>query len=74
MSSESKPTLSFATIELEKFMTELEDLGEDHNLLKPWTEIGVEWAKKYYIRMDDTRAYVIAMCKSFKWLITADDH
>jgi len=49
MSSESKPTLSFATIELEKFMTELEDLGEDHNLLKPWTEIGVEWAKKYYI-------------------------
>jgi len=37
--------------------------------LKPWVDVGVEWAKKYYRRMDHTRAYVIAMCKFFSWLV-----
>lgn len=46
-------------------MTELEEVGDEHELLKPWTDIGVHWATKYYIRMDDTDAYVITMCKSF---------
>jgi hypothetical protein len=45
------------------FMTELEKLGEQHKVLRPWTEIGLRWATKYYIRMDDTDVYVIAMCK-----------
>jgi hypothetical protein len=63
MSSESTPVLSRAIIEFEKFMTELERLGADHPVLKPWTDIGVHWATKYYIRMDDTKAYVVSMCK-----------
>ena len=47
-------------------MTELERLGDDHPVLKPWADIGVHWATKYYIRMDDTKAYVVSMCKSLK--------
>jgi len=41
MSSESTPVLSRAIIEFEKFMTELEALGEKYEVLKPWTDIGV---------------------------------
>lgn len=52
-------------------MTELEEVGESHEVLKPWTDIGVQWATKYYIRMDNTDAYVITMCKSFNERITA---
>ena len=46
-------------------MTKWEKLGEQHQTLKPWTDIGVKWATKYYDRMDETNAYVITMCKSF---------
>lgn len=65
------PVLSRAIIDFEKFMTAWEDLGEKYQVLKPWTDIGMQWATKYYVRMDDTKAYVVAMCKSFNWLITA---
>jgi hypothetical protein len=44
-------------------MTEWEVLGKKFAVLKPWTAIGLRWATKYYIRMDDTEAYVLAMCK-----------
>jgi hypothetical protein len=71
MSSESTPVLSRAIIKFEKFMTELERLGHDHPVLKPWTDIGVHWATKYYIRMDDTKAYVVSMCKFLYRRITA---
>lgn len=57
------PVLSRAIINFEVLMTRWEILGKEHNVLKPWTEIGLRWARKYYIRMDDTDSYVIAMCK-----------
>lgn len=44
-------------------MTEWEILGKEHDILKPWTDIGLRWATKYYVRMDDTEAYVLTMCK-----------
>ncbi len=44
-------------------MTEWERLGDQYHVLKPWTEISLHWAKKYYIQMDDTEAYVVTMCK-----------
>jgi hypothetical protein len=47
------------------FMTDWERLAAQHELLRPWTEIGLQWAKKYYKRMDDTDAYVVTMCKSW---------
>ena len=65
------PVLSHAIIKFERFMMELEGLGEQYPILKPWMDIGVHWAIKYYIRMNDTKAYVIAICKSSNWPITA---
>ncbi len=64
MSSESTPVLSHAISSFKKFMTEWEKIASQHEELWPWAEIGLQWAKKYYIRMDDTDAYVITMCQS----------
>jgi len=59
------------------FMTEWENLGREHKILKFWTEIGLKWAKKYYVRMDETDAYVVAMCKFYArygtWLTASAD-
>jgi hypothetical protein len=63
MSAETTPILSRAIPDFEMLMTEWERLGADCPELRFWTEIGLRWAKKYYIRMDDTDAYVVAMCK-----------
>jgi hypothetical protein len=49
MSSESTPVLSHAISDFEMFMTEWEKLGAEHEVLKFWTEIGLHWAKKYYV-------------------------
>ena len=61
MSSESTPVLSRTILTFE--MTEWEKLMEEYSILKPWIEISLRWATKYYIRMDETEAYVVAMCK-----------
>ena len=45
------------------FMWEWEVLAEKHPRLKPWIDVGLEWAGEYYTRMDRTDAYIIAMCK-----------
>ena len=63
MSAHTTPILSGAVPSFELFMTKWEQLGDDHMNLKPWIDIGLKWAKKYYTKMDDTRAYVIAMCE-----------
>lgn len=63
MSSEWTPVLSRAIINFEMLMSEWERIAEQHECLKPWIKIGLHWATKYYIRMDDTEAYVVAMCK-----------
>jgi len=48
-SSESMLVLSCAIIDFEKFMTEWERLGDEHKVLKPWMDIGLCWATKYYV-------------------------
>jgi hypothetical protein len=63
MSSEMTPVVSKAIKYFELFMTDLESLGSEFRELKPWTDIGLSCAKKYYVQMDDTDAYVISMCK-----------
>ena len=65
MSAHATPVLSGAIPTFELFITQWEQLGEQFGNLKPWTDIGLKWANKYYNRMDDTRAYIIAMCKFF---------
>lgn len=63
MSSERMPTLSLAVPAFEMFMSAWEALGEKNPRLKRYTKVGLEWAVKYYNKMDSTRAYVVAMCK-----------
>lgn len=63
MSAHATPVLSGAIPSFELFMTQWERLGKEYRTLKPWTDIGLKWARKYYSRMDDTRAYIIAMCE-----------
>jgi hypothetical protein len=63
MSSKSTPVLSHAISGFKKFMMQWESLGDQHDKLKPWADIGLNMAKKYYRRMDDTNVYVITMCK-----------
>jgi hypothetical protein len=64
MSAESMPVLSGAVPSFEIFMTRWEKLRNKYPQLKPWVDIGLKWAEKYYTRMDDTDAYVVAMCES----------
>ena len=63
LSYEKTPVLSHAIPHFEMFMTELERLGHEHDILRPWAEVGLHWATKYYIWMDETEAYVVMMCK-----------
>ena len=63
MSSDSNPVLAGTIPAFEKFMTAWERLADKHRRLKPWIEIGLDWATTYYSRMDRTNAYVIAMGK-----------
>jgi hypothetical protein len=72
MSSESTPILSRAISYFEVFMTQLEELGREHELLEPWTKTGLDWATKYYKRMDDTDVYVVTMCEFLERYIAAE--
>ncbi|KAN0120540.1 Ribonuclease H-like domain containing protein [Russula decolorans] len=72
MSAESMPVLSGAVPSFEIFMTRWEKLRSKFPELKPLVDVGLEWAEKYYKRMDDTDAYVVAMflnpCIRFEWI------
>ncbi|CAA7260680.1 unnamed protein product [Cyclocybe aegerita] len=61
MCSERTPILANAIPAFEMFMTAWERLGEKFLHLEPYTKVGIEWAVKYYNKMDLTKAYVIAM-------------
>jgi hypothetical protein len=63
MSAESQPILSGTIPAFEMFMTKWEKLANEHPRLKPIIQVGLEWTYKYYDRMDQTKAYVVAMCK-----------
>jgi hypothetical protein len=62
MSAEKVPILSGAMPAFEMFMTAWEQLSTKCTRLSKWTSVGLEWAVKYYKRMDGTNAYIIAMC------------
>jgi len=65
MSGESTLILCGTIPLFEMFMTSWEDLLERHPNLAKYIEPGLEWAYKYYGRMDRTQAYIITMCKLF---------
>jgi hypothetical protein len=70
LNGENLPTISFALPYFEMFLTAWESLSHKHPHLKPWIDVGIEWAKTYYERMDLTRAYVVSMGKQIFYLET----
>jgi hypothetical protein len=63
LSKEKTPVLAGVIPVFEIFMSKWETLAEKRLWLKPFIDEGLKWAEKYYIRMDKTTAYVVAMCK-----------
>lgn len=62
LSKEGTPVLSGTLPAFEIFLTKMEKLAKVKPRLKPFIDEGLKFAYKYYKRMDDTDAYVIAMC------------
>jgi len=63
MSAETTPILSGAIPAFELFMSKWEQLSMEFPRLKSLIAPGLEWATKYYSKMDRTKAYIIAMRK-----------
>lgn len=61
--------LSGAIPAFEMFMTRWEKLAKEHPTLEQTVRAGLDWAYKYYKRMDGTKAYVVAMCQQI-YLLT----
>ncbi|KAG5645980.1 hypothetical protein H0H81_008655, partial [Sphagnurus paluster] len=61
LNAEKTPTLGSVILQFELFMTSLEELGKATPSLKEITDVGILWATKYYSRMDNSRAYAVAM-------------
>jgi len=64
LANERTPTLGNVIPHWECFMTALEEYGMHLPHLKPILDEDLAWATIYYSRMDNTKAYIIAMCKS----------
>ena len=65
ISSEPLPRLGSTVQCFELLRSAWNILGTRNPRVKPWTDIGLQWADTYYKRMDNTRTYAITMCKSF---------
>ncbi len=63
MSAESMPVLSGAVLSFKIFMSRWEKLCTKYPELKPWVDVGLKWAERYYTHMDDTDVYVVMMCE-----------
>lgn len=62
MSKEKTPVLAGVIPSFERFMTSWELLAKKNPHLRTALNTGLSFANKYYKKMDDTRAYLIAMC------------
>jgi hypothetical protein len=63
LAGEEMPVLAGVIPVFETFMTKWETLLKKKKSLKPYIEEGLKWAKKYYVRMDNTDAYIVGMCE-----------
>ena len=64
MSKQKMPVLAGAIPFFEHMMTCLEKLSLQQPTLAPAIKAGLGVAYKYYKKMDDTNAYIVAMCES----------
>lgn len=63
MSKDKTPVLAGTIPTLERLMDGLETLAAEQPHLEPAIAAGLESAIKYYNKLDDTKAYVIALCE-----------
>jgi hypothetical protein len=63
MSKEKTPVLAGVIPTFERFMTAWESLARINPHLRDAINLGLSFARKYYVRMDETKAYIIAMCE-----------
>ena len=71
MSSETMPVMMHANIRFKMFMTDLETVKKEHEVLMPWVDVMLSWAYKYYKRMDDNDIYVVTMCECLRSTLVA---
>ena len=64
MSKQKTPVLAGAIPSFERMMIRLEKLSLWQPTLTPAIKAGLGVAYKYYKKMDDTNAYIVAMCES----------
>lgn len=57
------PVLAGVIPTFERFMSAWEVLSVKNPHLKDAIKVGLSFANKYYKKMDDTIAYILAMCK-----------
>ena len=63
LSKDKTPVLAGVIPVFEIFMTKRETLAAKRVWLKPFIDEELKWAKKYYVCLDNTTAYIVAMCK-----------
>lgn len=61
------PTLCYSIQYMERFITAWEELPNKCGSvraarIRPYVQVGVRWATKYYKKLDNSYAYVISMC------------
>ena len=71
LSKDKTPVLAGVIPVFEIFMTKWETLAAKRVWLKPFIDEGLRWAKKYYVRLDNTTAYIVAMCKCISIMRTS---
>jgi hypothetical protein len=69
MSKEKTPVLAGTIPAFEQFMTFWEQLGLRNPRVRKYTQEGLDWAYKYYNKMDDTSAYIVSMCMYSSWIL-----
>jgi len=69
LANERMPILRNVIPHWKCFMTALEKCGLHLSCLKSILDEGLAWATTYYSRMDNTKAYIIAMCKSLAYTL-----
>ena len=63
LAKDKTPILAGVIPVFEAFMGKWDILAGKRPWLKPFIKEGMYWIEKYYIRLDDTMAYAIALCE-----------
>jgi hypothetical protein len=70
MSREKTPVLSGSIPAFEMMMGAWTKLTMSQPKLKPFIDVALSWAEKYYAKTHRTKAYIIAMCTFLPYICT----